>query len=137
MRQAVYSYQVNHHYSTQNSDLRIQLKSAIIEHMFSITASTLHLMNLGDLNIYPTQSTECGGALPTDRCIVLPFADGEYSGYEIREVLRRYGIRIWGRKMEGDQSTRIPRQTNASRILAEYLLCRAGVPLTCAPLRSS
>jgi len=57
-------------------------------------------------------------------------ADGEFSGYEVEKLLRRYGIRIWGREMaEGEDRAFLVKQRQA--VWAEYLLCRAGVPLTC------
>lgn len=60
-------------------------------------------------------------------------ADGDFSGYEIEKMLRRYGIHIWGRETDGDaERAFLVRRRQA--IWAEYLLCRAGVPLTCALL---
>ncbi len=57
-------------------------------------------------------------------------ADSEYSGYEVEKMLRRYGIRIWGREMaENEDRAFLVKESQA--IWAEYLLCRAGIPLTC------
>jgi hypothetical protein len=90
-------------------------------------------MNLGDLDlINPIDGVWGRAAHGQMHCFTFR-ADGEYSGYEIEKMLRRYGIRIWGRKMEGDQERAfLVKQTQA--VWAEYLLCRAGVPLTCALL---
>lgn len=58
-------------------------------------------------------------------------ADGDFTGYEIEKMLRRYGIRIWGREMDGSEE-RAFLVKRSQAVWAEYLLCRAGVPLTCA-----
>lgn len=58
---------------------------------------------------------------------------GDYTGAEVEKLLRRYGIRVWGREL--DHPTELAflvKQRQA--IWAEYILCRAGVPLTCALL---
>lgn len=47
--------------------------------------------------------------------------------YKVEKILRRYGIRIWGRKMAKNQRSFLVKQSQA--IWAEYILCRAGVPL--------
>lgn len=60
-------------------------------------------------------------------------ADGNYSGYEVEKMLRRYGIRVWGREMN-DPEERAFLVKRRQALWAEYLLCRAGVPLTCALL---
>lgn len=56
--------------------------------------------------------------------------DSDFSAFEIEKLLRRYGIHIWGRKLESDteRSFLVKRR---QAVWAEYLLCRAGVPLTC------
>ena len=60
-------------------------------------------------------------------------ADGDFTGYEIEKMLRRYGIRIWGREMN-DKEEHAFLVKRRQALWAEYLLCRAGVPLTCALL---
>lgn len=62
-------------------------------------------------------------------------ADEPYSGVEIEKTLRRYGIRVWGREMD-DPTERALLVKQSQAIWAEYLLCRAGVPLTCPLLDS-
>jgi len=55
---------------------------------------------------------------------------GEFSGVEVEMLLRRYGIRIWGRELDQpDELAFLVKRRQA--IWAEYILCRAGVPLTC------
>ncbi len=57
-------------------------------------------------------------------------ADGGFSGLEVEKMLRRYGIRVWGREMaDSEERALLVKQSQA--VWAEYLLCRAGVPLTC------
>lgn len=58
------------------------------------------------------------------------FARGAgFTGVEIEMLLRRYGIRIWGREIEDeDEVAFLVKQRQA--VWAEYILCRAGVPLT-------
>jgi hypothetical protein len=52
-----------------------------------------------------------------------------YNGYRVEKLLRRYGIRVWGRRIEGDTQSFIVKEKQA--VWAEYVLCRAGVPLAC------
>ncbi len=59
--------------------------------------------------------------------------DGGFTGAQVEMLLRRYGIRIWGRELEDPTELAfLVKQKQA--IWAEYLLCRAGVPLTSALL---
>lgn len=52
-----------------------------------------------------------------------------FTGVEIEMLLRQYGIHIWGRKIiDQDELAFLVKQKQA--VWAEYLLCRAGVPLT-------
>ncbi len=53
---------------------------------------------------------------------------GGFSGAEIEMLLRRYGIRIWGREIHDDEFAFLVKQSQA--VWAEYILCRAGVPLS-------
>lgn len=55
---------------------------------------------------------------------------GDFSGVEVEMLLRRYGIRVWGREMNvpGELALLVKRR---QAVWAEYILCRAGVPLTC------
>jgi hypothetical protein len=56
--------------------------------------------------------------------------DTDWSGIEIEYLLRQYGIRIWGREPDADDEIAfLVKRTQA--VWAEYILCRAGVPLTC------
>lgn len=58
-----------------------------------------------------------------------------YSGKDVEMRLRQYGIRVWGREMDdGPDRGLLVRQSQA--VWAEYVLCRAGVPLT-SPLLNS
>lgn len=60
-------------------------------------------------------------------------ADGGFAGIEVEHLLRQYGIRVWGREMDDpDERALLVKQSQA--VWAEYILCRAGVPLTCALL---
>ena len=55
--------------------------------------------------------------------------DGGFTGAQVEQLLQQYGIRIWGREL--DDATELAflvKQKQA--IWAEYVLCRAGVPLT-------
>lgn len=58
------------------------------------------------------------------------FARGAgFTGAEVEQLLRQYGIRLWGREIEDDTEIGfLVKQTQA--VWAEYILCRAGVPLT-------
>lgn len=53
---------------------------------------------------------------------------GDFSGAEVEMLLRRYGIRIWGREANDKELALLVKQSQA--VWAEYILCRAGVPLT-------
>ena len=53
----------------------------------------------------------------------------DYAGYEVESILRRYGIRIWGRGFTDSDEIEILVKRSQAR-WAEYLLCRAGIPLT-------
>lgn len=58
------------------------------------------------------------------------FARGAgFTGADVERLLRQYGIRLWGREIEDDTEIAfLVKQTQA--VWAEYILCRAGVPLT-------
>ena len=59
------------------------------------------------------------------------FATGAgVTGGAVEKLLRTYGIRIWGREMD-DPDERAFLVKRSQAVWAEYLLCRAGVPLTC------
>lgn len=52
-----------------------------------------------------------------------------FTGVEIEMLLRQYGIRIWGREIiEQKELAFLVKERQA--VWAEYILCRAGVPLT-------
>jgi len=54
---------------------------------------------------------------------------GDFTGAQVEMLLRRYGIRIWGRELDDAKELAfLVKQKQA--IWAEYVLCRAGVPLT-------
>lgn len=56
-------------------------------------------------------------------------ADAGFSGLQVEMILRQYGIRVWGREMsDSHERALLVKETQA--IWAEYILCRAGVPLT-------
>jgi len=59
------------------------------------------------------------------------FATGTgFTGLEAEKLLRQYGIRIWGREMNRtDERAFLVKKSQA--VWAEYVLCRAGAPLTC------
>jgi hypothetical protein len=51
-----------------------------------------------------------------------------FNGFQVEKLLRQYGVRIWGRKIvEDSQRSFIVRKRQA--VWAEYVMCRAGVPL--------
>jgi len=52
-----------------------------------------------------------------------------FRGVDVEMLLRQYGVRVWGREVIGDEELALlVKQRQA--IWAEYILCRAGVPLT-------
>ncbi len=53
---------------------------------------------------------------------------GDFSGVEVEQLMRRYGIRVWGREVT-DPETISFLVKERQALWAEYLLCRAGVPL--------
>ena len=54
---------------------------------------------------------------------------GDFSGIEVEHLLRGYGIRVWGREVtDSEEIALLVKRKQA--VWAEYLLCRAGVPLT-------
>ena len=50
-----------------------------------------------------------------------------FTGYKVDKILRRYGGRVWGRKVSGSERSFLVKRSQA--VWAEYVLCRAGVPL--------
>ncbi|MCB0116341.1 MAG: hypothetical protein KDD84_19720 [Caldilineaceae bacterium] len=53
-----------------------------------------------------------------------------FTGSDVEHLLRRYGVRVWQREMDDpDELALHVKQSQA--VWAEYVLCRAGVPLTC------
>ncbi len=54
-----------------------------------------------------------------------------WSGVELEQFLRRYGVRIWGRGFSGDHFCFRVKQRQAR--WAEYLLLRRGIPVTSVP----
>ncbi|MBX3012630.1 MAG: hypothetical protein KF832_14030 [Caldilineaceae bacterium] len=52
-----------------------------------------------------------------------------FTGTEVEMLLRQYGIRIWGREIEDDDEIAF-HVKQCQAVWAEYILCRAGVPLT-------
>ncbi|MFO7633343.1 MAG: hypothetical protein R6W76_12425 [Caldilinea sp.] len=50
-----------------------------------------------------------------------------FNGYRVEKLLRRYGVRVWGRKVSGSKRSFLVKRSQA--VWAEYILCRAGVPL--------
>jgi len=51
-----------------------------------------------------------------------------FNGYAVEKLLRQYGVRVWGRKIVDDSMRSfLVRQRQA--VWAEYVMCRAGVPL--------
>jgi hypothetical protein len=53
---------------------------------------------------------------------------GDFSGVEVERMLRQYGVRVWGRQADEEEIGVLVKESQA--LWAEYLLCRAGVPLT-------
>lgn len=53
--------------------------------------------------------------------------DSGFTGYKVEKLLRRYGVRVWGRRVAGNRRSFLVKQSQA--VWAEYILCRAGVPL--------
>ncbi|MCB0105537.1 MAG: hypothetical protein KDE53_06505 [Caldilineaceae bacterium] len=58
---------------------------------------------------------------------------GDFSGADVEKLLRQYGIRIWGRELDHPEELAFLVKKRQAH-WAEYLLCRAGVPLTCTLL---
>jgi hypothetical protein len=54
---------------------------------------------------------------------------GDFTGVEVEKMLQQYGVRVWGREADKEEIGILVKESQA--IWAEYLLCRAGVPLTC------
>jgi hypothetical protein len=54
-----------------------------------------------------------------------------FYGYRVELLLRQYGIRVWGREMT-DREEMAVLVKRRQAVWAEYVLCRAGVPLTSA-----
>jgi hypothetical protein len=53
-----------------------------------------------------------------------------FTGSDVEHLLRQYGVRVWEREMDDPEELALHvKRTQA--VWAEYLLCRAGVPLTC------
>jgi hypothetical protein len=50
-----------------------------------------------------------------------------FTGYKVEKLLRRYGVRVWGRQVSGSERSFLVKRSQA--VWAEYILCRAGVPL--------
>ena len=58
---------------------------------------------------------------------------GQFSGRDVEMLLRQYGIHIWGRKIgENGERSFLVKKTQAK--WAEYIMYRAGIPLTCPVL---
>lgn len=55
------------------------------------------------------------------------FITSAFNGYDVEKILRRYGIRVWGRERDDVTRSLLVKQSQAE--WAEYVLCRAGVPL--------
>jgi hypothetical protein len=53
-----------------------------------------------------------------------------FTGVEVELLLRQYGIPVWGRAIEPDNGLSFLVKRRQA-VWAEYILCRAGVPLTC------
>jgi hypothetical protein len=58
------------------------------------------------------------------------FATGAgIAGHDVEKLLRRYGVRIWGREMsDPDERAFLVKRSQA--VWAEYVMCRAHIPLT-------
>jgi transposase InsO family protein len=54
-------------------------------------------------------------------------AGSGFTGYQVEQALRQYGVRITGRKARGNKRSFLVESSQA--VWAEYLLCRMGVPL--------
>lgn len=52
-----------------------------------------------------------------------------HSGVSVEKLLRKYGVRIWGRRLEGDRELSFLVKVKQAE-WAEYVMCSAGVPLT-------
>lgn len=63
---------------------------------------------------------------------VLVSRDSSWSGLEIERLLRRHGVKVWNRGVLGDSLYFCIKRRQAR--WAEYLLLRAGVPVTSAPV---
>lgn len=55
-------------------------------------------------------------------------ATAAFTGHKVERLLRHYGVRVWGRKIvDGSLRSFVVKQRQA--VWAEYVMCRAGVPL--------
>lgn len=52
-----------------------------------------------------------------------------HSGVSVEKLLRKYGIRLWGRRLEGEGELSFLVKVKQAE-WAEYVLCSAGVPLS-------
>lgn len=59
------------------------------------------------------------------------YVTSSFNGYKVERLLRQYGIHIWGREIDGAKRSFLVKQSQAT--WAEYVLCRAGVPLAYEP----
>lgn len=59
---------------------------------------------------------------------------GDFTGVDVERMLQQYGVRVWGREADKEEIGLLVKESQA--IWAEYLLCRAGVPLTCSLQRA-
>ncbi len=52
----------------------------------------------------------------------------EFNAFRVEKLLRRYGVRVWGRKIvDGSMRSFVVKERQA--VWAEYVMCRAGIPL--------
>lgn len=56
--------------------------------------------------------------------------DCGWSGYQIEQLLRRYGVKVWDRNLSSHHLSFRVRLQQAN--WAEYVLCRRGIPV-CSP----
>lgn len=84
-------------------------------------------MRIPNIDIISALDTLIGASRPSEMHQFQFDVGSGYTGYQVERMLRRYGVRIWGRKAQGDKRSFLVRSQQA--VWAEYLLCRMGVPL--------
>jgi hypothetical protein len=84
-------------------------------------------MNIPRLDLISFFDTMYGTAKHGRMYQIEYFITSGRSGYDVELILRQYGIRVWGRQRTDITRSLLVKQSQAA--WAEYVLCRAGVPV--------